>query len=49
VRIVKIIYSYYFEHLGGAKGRYAYVGGIVAYLLTEIDLGTGSGHFESID
>jgi hypothetical protein len=28
---------------------YTYIGAIVAYLLTEKDLGTGSSHFESID
>jgi hypothetical protein len=35
----------------GARGGFknAYIGAIVAYLLTEIDLGTGGGHFESLD
>jgi hypothetical protein len=29
--------------------QYALLDGIVAYLCTETDLGTGGGHFESID
>jgi hypothetical protein len=29
--------------------QYALLGGIVAYLLIEIDLGMGGGHLESID
>jgi hypothetical protein len=60
MRIVKIIYSYYFEYptvgllmfdfflrrgrLGGG-GLCVWIGAIVAYLLTEKDLGTGGGHF----
>jgi hypothetical protein len=38
-------------HIGDtvASGRAALIGVIVAYLCTEIDLGTGGGHFESID
>jgi hypothetical protein len=35
------------DYVGGVQ--FAYIGGIVAYLLAEIDLGTGGGHFESID
>jgi hypothetical protein len=48
VRIVKIIYKYYFEHRFRGLGC-AYNGVTVAYVLTEIDLGTGGGHFEPID
>jgi hypothetical protein len=33
----------------GLGGGGVCIGIIVAYLLTEIDLGTGGGHFESID
>jgi hypothetical protein len=29
--------------------QYSQAGAIVAYLVTEVDLGTGLGHFESID
>jgi hypothetical protein len=34
--------------LGGGR-YYVRIGAIVAYLFTEIGLGTGGGHFESID
>jgi hypothetical protein len=35
---------------GGREGvQYTQLGGIVVYIITEIDIGSGGGHFESID
>jgi hypothetical protein len=34
--------------MNGLGTQYACIDAIVAHLLTEVDLGTGGGHFESI-
>jgi hypothetical protein len=34
---------------GGGGVQHAYVGAIIAYLLTEGAVGSGGGHFESLD
>jgi hypothetical protein len=49
MRISKIIYSFFGKNYLGGGVQYTELDGIVAYLPTEIGLGTGGGHFESID
>jgi hypothetical protein len=49
MRIVKIFYSSYYEQRWGKGSQFAWISSIVAYLLTEIDLGTGGGNFGCMD